>query len=272
MELYDSRVLVLVTHYEYENYLSKCLNSIRSQTIVPSAIVVVDDCSQNTPKQVLDQFPEVTLMQTSETLGPYAIIEQFFQSADYDFIMLHDADDWSHPRRLELLLECALTEGADIVGCQMESIVEDDALSTSDIQVPTDPKAALLMNPLCHTLYLSSALVRSAFARELGGLSTGFRFGADSEFVRRAVYGGKVLNLEHSLYYRRVHGASLTQSATSGFGSKPRIEVQQLVQSAAIRIADEVKSNIQPDLKPIKRGKMARLQHVQGPRLKWIEK
>ncbi|NND31574.1 MAG: hypothetical protein HKN76_03215, partial [Saprospiraceae bacterium] len=136
--------------------------------------------------------------------------------------------------------------------------------------IPLDPIQALLENPICHSVFLSSAIIDRAFVLDLGGFSTAWRFGADSEFIRRAVFGGIVKNISDRLYFRRIHPASLTHHHLTGFGSPERIRIQKIVQKSGLEIVTAVKSGRNPDLAPVAVGQTAELLYVCGPRPNWI--
>jgi hypothetical protein len=65
-----SRILVIIPHFRCEQWLDQCLFSILSQTRSPEGIVVVDDGSPEPPIDVVDQYPEVTLVAAEANVGP----------------------------------------------------------------------------------------------------------------------------------------------------------------------------------------------------------
>lgn len=266
----QSRVLTLISHYNYNQYLDKCILSILEQTRSSDGIVVVDDCSDIIPLSIIKKYPGVSLFKTRKNSGPYAIFDRMLGALDYDAILAQDADDWSAGNRLQTLIDLAVTEKADMVGSQIEVVREDVDIEAHDIRVPKDPRQVLLQNPNRHTFYLASALISRRFAHRLGGFSTGFRFGADSEFIRRAVFAGLVVNSDRCLYFRRVHQTSLTQNQQTGFGSDDRKKVQQRIQQAARRIVHDYRNDGKTDLHPIFKIETTPLEHIYGPSIRFV--
>jgi succinoglycan biosynthesis protein ExoO len=265
----DSNVLVVVTYYQCEKWLEQCLISIFSQTRMPDAVVVVDDCSDVTPVEIVSKFPRATLLRTMENGGPFRILQAMIERADYEVIMFQDADDWSSPVRLDVLLHAAQKTKAELIGCQIE-LYSEWPIKEPTLVLPDNPRVALLEDPLRHTVFLGTAILDRSFALRLGGFSAGFRFGADSEFIRRAAFGGIVRNIRDKLYFRRIRQDSLTHQKDTGFGSPERIRIQKIIQRSGLALIGEVKSGRNPNLAPVCKGQGAELEYVAGPKLRGI--
>lgn len=264
----DSSVLAIVPHYGADKWLGQCIHSLLNQSRKPDTIIVVDDCSPRIPFEILDEFPSVTLMTTQENGGPYRILQAIIQRTDYEVIMFQDADDWSAPDRLQHLLAEAVKWNADMIGSQIEMIFEYN-INEPILNLPADPYPFLIRNPLSHLLYYASSIICRDFFIKLGGFSAEFRFGADSEFVRRAIIGGRVRNVYKKLYFRRIHPGSLTHSNETGFGTSARLETQRVIQAAALSLVSQIKNGEKLNLQPIAKGVPAELCHLGGPKPDW---
>ncbi len=264
----DSSVLAIVPHYNVNQWLGQCIQSLLNQTRKPDAIIVIDDCSRRIPFEILDEFPLVTLMTTLENGGPFRILQSIIQQTRYDVIMFQDADDWSAPDRLRYLLQEALKWDVDMIGSQIDMIFESN-INEPTLNLPPDPYPFLIQSPLSHLVYYASSIICRGFFMRLGGFSVEFRFGADSEFVRRAILGGRVRNVEEKLYFRRIHPGSLTHNNETGFGTVARLETQRVIQAAALSLVSQVKSGENLNLQPIAKGVPAELRHLGGPKPDW---
>ncbi len=264
----DSSVLAIVPHYNGEEWLGQCIQSLLDQTRKPDAIIVVDDCSQRIPFEILDEFPSVTLMTSRENGGPYRILQAIIEQTGYEVIMFQDADDWSAPDRLRYLLAEAVKWNADMIGSQIEIIFEYN-INEPIPNLPADPYPFLIQNPVSHLMFYASSIICRDFFIRLGGFSGEFRFGADSEFVRRAILGGKVRNVDEKLYFRRIHPGSLTHNNETGFGTVARLEIQRVMQAAALSLVSQVKNGEDLNLHPIAKGVPAVLCHLGGPKPDW---
>src|SRR5215213_9728206 len=92
-----SSALAIVPHYKCEPWLSDCLDSLVRQTHPLDGIVVIDDGSGSPPTDIVRQFPDVTLLASSENVGPYRITQTVIDQTNFDAYLLQDADDWSAP-------------------------------------------------------------------------------------------------------------------------------------------------------------------------------
>jgi glycosyltransferase involved in cell wall biosynthesis len=266
-----ARVAAIVPHYgrdeQCNEWLGNCLESLKQQTVEPESIVVVDDHSPHPPDKILAQFSGISLFRNSCNTGPLAIQNYFFQHLSADAVMMQDSDDWSDPRRLEILIAKASESGAELVGCQITNVAPKDEIIRipPELSLPEDPLPFLLENPTAHLVVLPSSLISTALVRRLGGLASGLRFGGDSEFVRRAILTNRVVNIQEALYFRRVHNGSLTQRPDTGMTSPARQQVRQLIQARAKEQVQAYLNGLTIPLEPIKKGQLLRLKHVRGP-------
>src|SRR5215218_7341468 len=121
-----SSVLAIVPHYKCEAWLGDCLDSLVRQTHPLDGIAVIDDGSGQPPVEIVRSFPQVTLFASDENVGPYRISQEVIARTGYDAYLFQDADDWSGPTRLELLLAEAERTGAEVVGCQAYRLISDE--------------------------------------------------------------------------------------------------------------------------------------------------
>lgn len=258
-----SRVLALVPHFNCEEWLEQCLYSLVHQTRLPENIVVMDDCSTHSPLEIVKKFPSVALFRSPENVGPYRLLQSMIDQTQFDGYMFQDSDDWSSLDRLELLLREAETGCADWVGSQ-EIVYFSDAIHT--LRYPLilkDSPQSLMRYPFCY----SSSLISRSFFKHLGGFASGLRFSGDFEFFSRAIFAGKVINLDRYCYHRRVRKDSLITSEETGLASHSRKEVdsQIEVKKAANHVLRS--KGFAPLLEPIKTAPPIRFQHLTGPQL-----
>lgn len=265
-----SSVLAVIPHFKYEKWLPYAIESMLAQTRPPDGIVVIDDASEPPPVEIVQQFPQVTLMVTAENVGIFRILQAVVDHADYDALLIQDADDWSTPERLALLLEEAERTGAELVGSQVEQVFEDAAPQPM-VMYPQDVNAIVIKLPYTnfHPLILGSALVGRDLVRRIGGFASGLRMNADSEFIRRSVFATKVRNIRQRCYFYRRHNASLTRHPTTGDASPERAEVRRKLHEQAQENVKKVLNGKQPNLHPMAVAPSIELTHVTGPKLRW---
>ena len=136
----ESSVLALIPHFRCEEWLDDCLQSLLDQTRLLDGIVVIDDASDDPPLDIVERYPGVTLLHAERNVGPYRLIQQVMEDTHYDAYLFQDADDWSAPDRLELLLDGAERTGAELIGTQ-ELRVFCDEPEAVPIEWPLDVNA-----------------------------------------------------------------------------------------------------------------------------------
>ena len=261
----NARILALVPHFGCEPWLEQCLNSLVGQTRPLDAVVVIDDASDQPPKEIVARFPGVTLMRSPHNVGPYRLNQAVITASGYDGYLFQDADDWSTSDRLALLLEEAQRAGAELIGSQ-ELRVLCDSDETMPVCYPLDANLALAEKPGHPLLHPTSLVSRDLFLRA-GGFATGLRFGGDTEFLLRASWVGRIVNIPDYCYFRRKRENSLTTNRDTGLQSPARLELLGLVKTRAYANMQAVARGESPDLTPCRTADPIQLEHVLGPEL-----
>jgi len=110
---------VIVPVYKAEATLPFALRSLLDQTWQNLEVIVVDDCSPDDSLGIAEDFASrdarVKTLRQSTNQGSYVARNQALKIATGDFIMVHDADDWSHPQRAEQQIR-HLADNAELVG------------------------------------------------------------------------------------------------------------------------------------------------------------
>jgi len=100
-------VSVIIPAYNSASTIIRALQSVVDQTLAPLEIIVVDDASTDTTRDLVATFatsssiPVRVLSQTINS-GPSAARNAGWDTATGDFIAFLDADDQWHPRKIEL--------------------------------------------------------------------------------------------------------------------------------------------------------------------------
>jgi glycosyltransferase involved in cell wall biosynthesis len=261
-----SSVLAIIPHFRCEEWLDDCLESLVVQTRPLDRIVVIDDCSGAPPVRAVEKFPEVTLLETDRNVGPYRIVQQIIEGTDFDAYLFQDADDWSAPERLELLLRSAEDSGAELIGTQEVRVFCDEA-EVTPITWPLDVNAQFEEKVTAFPLLHPTSIVSRDLVIRLGGFASGLRFSGDAEFLRRARFVGPVVNIPQHLYYRRIRQGSLTTAPETGLQSPERKRVMEMLWARARENAELVEQGKEPDLAPIATAPPVGLRHLTGPAL-----
>ena len=109
----------IVPMYNCEKTITRCVNSLLSQTYKNYEIILVDNmCSDNTIILCKDfiKHKKVRLIKCTKK-GPSAARNVGLQLAKNDYVQFVDADDYLDNNYLEKINKCANSIGADIIFC-----------------------------------------------------------------------------------------------------------------------------------------------------------
>lgn len=104
------KVSVIVPNFNHAPYLQQRIDSILNQTYQDFELILLDDCSTDNSREVLDSYrdnPHVTQMVYNETNGgsPFAQWNKGIELAQGEWIWIAESDDWAEPDFLETLIE-----------------------------------------------------------------------------------------------------------------------------------------------------------------------
>lgn len=133
-------VSVVMSAYNEEKTIAKTIQSILGQTISDFEILVIDDGSTDKTRSIVESFddPRIRLISNEENIGLPRSLNRGIEQANGRYIARADADEVSHPMRLERQLEAIESqETVCVVGCWYR-IIGRKGERIVDIKVPTD--------------------------------------------------------------------------------------------------------------------------------------
>ena len=93
---------IVIPVYNEELYLPSCLEAVAAQTLAPDAVIVVNNNSTDTSKEIARRYPLVRVVDEPKT-GVIFARDKGFDSAKTDIIARIDADTIISPRWVERL-------------------------------------------------------------------------------------------------------------------------------------------------------------------------
>ena len=111
-------VSIIVPVYNVDLYIDACLNSIKHQTYRNIEIIVVEDCSTDNSRQVLQPHlkdDRIKLVQHEKNSGLSAARNTGIESATGEYMMFVDSDDIVDSRLVAACVECAIKKNAEVV-------------------------------------------------------------------------------------------------------------------------------------------------------------
>lgn len=173
------KVSVILPVHAAAETLPFVLRSLLAQSWTNLELIVVDDMSPDDTVAAAEAIaatdPRVRVLRQERNQGSYAARNAGLRVATGDYITTHDADDWSHPRKIELQLRALLETP------ELQVTHSDWVRCTPDMTFRPlfRPWAGLISKNI------SSLMFRRAAMERLGGWVE-VRVGADTELLRRA--------------------------------------------------------------------------------------
>jgi glycosyltransferase involved in cell wall biosynthesis len=207
-------VTVIMPAHNAAGTIGTALDSILSQRWSHLEVLVVDDASSDATAAVAagyaDRDPRVRLIRATTNGGTYVARNLALREAAGDFVTCHDADDWSHPEKIERQVRHLLAEPSAVANTTPQ------ARATPDLRFHRRGKPGFYVFP-----NLSSLMFRRGEVVAALGHWDSVRFGADAELQRRIrrVFGdGAVVDLHPGpLCLQRQSADSLTGHRSFGY-------------------------------------------------------
>ena len=211
-------VTILIAAFNAESTLKTTLQSLQKQTYKNLEILILDDYSLDTTCDITEEYADgderIKLVRMPKNNGAYIARNYGLDIAKGEFVTIHDADDWSHPSKIETQVEF-LIKNKDVIGCTSQQ-----ARADSDMMFLrwTGDGKYIITNT-------SSFMFRKMPVKKEVGYWDTVRFGADNEFIRRVkkVFGeDAVVNLETGpLSFQRDSDSSIVAHEYFGINGAP---------------------------------------------------
>ncbi|WP_110665717.1 glycosyltransferase [Salinicola halophilus] len=209
-----ARVSVIIPVYNAARTLPTALESLLAQSHRDLEILVSDDASTDETVAVAEGYAardaRIKVLRNPVNQGPYAARNHALNHCTGDYVTTHDADDWSHPRKIELQAAQLDANPEVIANLSRQIRLEEDGR----IYLRPKSRTFVLMN-------LSSLMFRRAPVTEALGYWDKVRFAADSEFLARlrVAFGVEaVVTLDGApLCFQRQVPGSLTSDSAFGY-------------------------------------------------------
>lgn len=207
--MYTAPVSVILPFHNCEDTLVRSVRSVMDQTLPPAQVVLINDGSTDKSVECLEEFlqdhpdrDKVTLIHMEKNQGVYVARNKGLDAATEEYLAFQDADDFWHPKKLEIQMEI-LKNNPDIyflchkvdVWPTDKPIVWPERALQPDKLVPIHPHVALWLTRL-HTI---SVVMRN---------TPRYRFdenmwrGGDMLMWLEAAFGEKSMRLKQTLSWK----------------------------------------------------------------------
>ena len=215
-EIHNVAISVVVAIYNAEKTLRRCLDSLVAQSMSDFEVLLIDDGSADASGGICDEYAGQDARFRAfhkENGGVSSARQMGVDHACGEYTIHVDPDDWVEPDMLELLLECASAQQADVVICDF--YYDTPLRSVRKTQAPTALTSdAVMRDILCGRLHgsLCNKLIkRSLYEQYNVRLPIGYNMWEDVYVCNRILrHDVSVAYLKKSLlhYCYNPHGSA----------------------------------------------------------------
>lgn len=192
------KISVIMPVFNAGNFLERAARSILNQTWRNLELIIIDDASTDNTWEKAQQFAladdRVKLLRNTVNVGPYVSKNLALRIVTGDYVTGQDADDWSHPMRLEHAMN-KIMESDGSAKALISMMLRSDDQGT--FQVYYDRILRPSGDGIRRQSYISLLIETKCLKNDLGGWDS-VRFGGDGELIERAkkVLGSQFLTLD----------------------------------------------------------------------------
>jgi len=216
MEGANVKVCILMTAYldpygkRAEYYLRRAIESILSQTYRDYKFCIVNDADHERVVQIASSYYDdrIVYIQNHKTIGLTASLNKALQYTEVPYILRQDADDVSHPQRLEKLLD--VIEKDSTIGALGDNYGVLDQYGEVRHINGANPEIVPLSG-LAGTIAGAGSILRTEAVKKVGG----WKYEYAQDFYMWVVLkkaGYKIKTLQDTLYYYRQHPGQISQA------------------------------------------------------------
>ncbi len=202
------KLSIIVPVYNAEEFLEKCLMSLKNQTLKDIEILLVDDGSTDNSYEICKSFEasdsRIRVFK-QENSGQSAARNRALSVSKGEYIAFADSDDWVDCDFYEKLLEAAIRYGADIA---CGSVIREKK-SAGKIRVNYKEEKVYLRAQekidaagVPNMCYVWNKVYRAGFLKSIDLRFVNGMVFEDTDFVTRAVYySNKIVTVPNTYYH-----------------------------------------------------------------------
>lgn len=127
------KISIIVSAYNTEKYLEKCINSILNQSYKNIELLIVNDCSTDNTKEIIEKYAKkderVIFIDNKENKGLSYSRNEALRKSTGNYIGYIDSDDYIDINYYESLLNSLIKTKSDIAICDINLLYENTGKS-----------------------------------------------------------------------------------------------------------------------------------------------
>ncbi len=118
----NNKISLYIPAYNAENTIEKCIESVLSQTLKPSEIIVINDCSRDKTLSLIKKFDEIKIVNNNKNFGLAKSRNIALEVSKFDLIASIDSDVVCDKNWLEILHNTMISKKIDLIGGRLIEI------------------------------------------------------------------------------------------------------------------------------------------------------
>ncbi|MEL6489709.1 MAG: glycosyltransferase [Cyanobacteria bacterium J06621_3] len=225
---------ILINNYNYETFLSVSIDSALAQSYQALEVVVVDDGSKDSSRQVIERYGDRIVPVLKPNGGQASAFNAGFAACKGDVVFFLDADDYFQPDKVEKTM-ASLGEHptAQWFFHELEDVDRTCSTLTVDRSKLTGPDAVASFQTVIQQggvlpyMPATSGLVfRRALLSKIFPMPEVFRISADSYLRLAALTLGAGITSARPLATHRIHGSNLYEFRTDVDALEAKVDIK----------------------------------------------
>lgn len=207
-------VSVIMAAYNGAGLIGETIASLQAQTLTDFEVVIVDDCSTDTTRDVLRAIddPRFRVIEADANQGPVRTRNRALAAARGRHIAALDQDDLCAPTRLAEQLAWLEAHPDTVLVASATDVLIGSAHAVSDLPAITTPALVEWMLWICNPLVWSSVMIRGEAARALTPFTRPeLLYAEDFDLYHRLRAQGRIARIDRPLLSYRSHEGGASQ-------------------------------------------------------------
>jgi glycosyltransferase involved in cell wall biosynthesis len=127
----DFKVAVIIPNYNHSAFLKRRIESVLNQTYPAFEVVILDDCSTDDSRTIIEQFRHHPLVNTiiyndHNSKSPFKQWLKGIAATTAPFIWIAESDDYCEPAFLETMMACMMANTANVLAYCGSNVVNEE--------------------------------------------------------------------------------------------------------------------------------------------------
>jgi len=210
-----AQLTILMPAFNAALYIHEAVDSLLQQTFQDFELWIMDDGSTDSTPQIIQSFSDVRIKKFyfDQNRGRVLLINEFVKKVSTEFFTVTDADDVSHPQRLQMQMNL-FSKDPELMMCGTSYwAMDDQGYLFRELFLPTEYKEVYEQMPSRCQFLGATTIMRSTLINILPEFyRLYFKDNiADADLASRIVDRFKAVNVSEPVYYYRMVKSSLTR-------------------------------------------------------------